>query len=548
MPVSPTYPGVYVEEIPSGVHTITGVATAICALVGIAPQGPVNEPTEVFSFGEFEKQFGGLTLDANGDPYTLAYAVRDFFLNGGGDAIVVRVAGAAAAAGATTIGGVLTLTAQSSGTWGNTLQAQVDGATRDRANKNLFNLSVQQVVNGNVVRSERFVNLSTNPADATYVVPYLLSNSSLVAASVAKGKQLAIPPAAPAAAAAPAAPAPGGPAAAPAPPPTDGFGGPSPLKGGTDVAAGPGDVLGDPDKKTGIFALQKVDLFNILCLPAIAPIADATALSALVGAAAQYCQSRRAVLLIDPPDSWSAWDDDPPKTLGTILNDVTTLHGAAGSAASNAAVYFPRVRKANPLRKFQIETFAPSGTVAGVYARTDANRGVWKAPAGLEALLNGVSQLAAAITDAENGKLNQDGVNCLRTFPLIGSVVWGARTLDGADIMESDYKYVPVRRFALFLEESLFRGTKWVVFEPNDEPLWSQIRLNVGAFMHDLFRQGAFQGKTPKDAYFVKCDSETTTQTDINKGIVNIIVGFAPLKPAEFVILQIQQMAGQIAT
>jgi phage tail sheath protein FI len=134
----------------------------------------------------------------------------------------------------------------------------------------------------------------------------------------------------------------------------------------------------------------------------------------------------------------------------------------------------------------------------------------------------------------------------LRTFPVIGPIAWGARTLEGADILTSEWKYIPVRRTALFLEESLYRGLKWVVFEPNDEPLWSQIRLNVGAFMHRLFRQGAFQGTNPKDAYLVKCDSETTTQADINLGIVNIVVGFAPLKPAEFVIIKIKQLAGQI--
>jgi phage tail sheath protein FI len=139
-------------------------------------------------------------------------------------------------------------------------------------------------------------------------------------------------------------------------------------------------------------------------------------------------------------------------------------------------------------------------------------------------------------------------VNCLRNRPGYGTVVWGARTLRGADATPDDWKYIPVRRTALFIEESLFRGTQWVVFEPNDEPLWSQIRLNVGAFMHDLFRQGAFQGTTPQDAYFVKCDKETTTQSDINNGIVNILVGFAPLKPAEFVVIQLQQMAGQIQT
>jgi hypothetical protein len=150
------------------------------------------------------------------------------------------------------------------------------------------------------------------------------------------------------------------------------------------------------------------------------------------------------------------------------------------------------------------------------------------------------------LTDDENGQLNQLGINCLRTFPVAGSVVWGARTLRGADQLADEYKYVSVRRTALFIEESLYRGTQWVVFEPNDEPLWAQIRLNIGAFMHNLFRQGAFQGTTPQDAYFVKCDKETTTQNDIDRGIVNILVGFAPLKPAEFVVIKIQQIAGQI--
>jgi phage tail sheath protein FI len=152
------------------------------------------------------------------------------------------------------------------------------------------------------------------------------------------------------------------------------------------------------------------------------------------------------------------------------------------------------------------------------------------------------------LTDEENGQLNPLGINCLRAKVPVGPVVWGSRTLQGNDQLASEWKYIPVRRTALFIEESLYRGTQWVVFEPNDEPLWAQIRLNVGAFMHNLFRQGAFQGRTPRDAYFVKCDKETTTQNDINLGIVNIVVGFAPLKPAEFVIIKIQQIAGEIQT
>jgi len=242
-------------------------------------------------------------------------------------------------------------------------------------------------------------------------------------------------------------------------------------------------------------------------------------------------------------DPLVAWDE--PSDLTTGAN---SLDNAAWGLArtENAALYFPRLRMPDPLQEGRLANFAPCGAVAGVFARTDSDRGVWKAPAGIDATLNGVAELTVKLTDGENGQLNPLGVNCLRAFPEIGRVVWGARTLRGADSLASEWKYVPVRRLALFIEESLFRGTKWVVFEPNDEPLWAQIRLNVGAFMQNLFRQGAFQGRSPREAYFVKCDRETTTQNDINLGIVNIVVGFAPLKPAEFVVIKLQQMAGQV--
>ena len=214
----------------------------------------------------------------------------------------------------------------------------------------------------------------------------------------------------------------------------------------------------------------------------------------------------------------------------------------------NAALFFPRLVERDPLRENRLAVFAASGAVAGVMARTDTERGVWKAPAGLAATISGAADLSVPLTDAENGQLNPLGINCLITKPVVGPVVWGTRTRQGHDALASEWKYIPIRRLALFIEESLFRGTQWVVFEPNDEPLWAQIRLNVGAFMHDLFRQGAFQGQTPNEAYLVKVDKETTTQSDINLGVVNIIVGFAPLKPAEFVVLKIKQLAGQIET
>jgi phage tail sheath protein FI len=309
-----------------------------------------------------------------------------------------------------------------------------------------------------------------------------------------------------------------------------------------DTSGDPGGIatalIGDEKSKTGIYALLDVDLFNLLCLPATANLPDLNA-AAVASKAETLCTNRRAFFLFDVPQ---AGNRDKVDTIMTYLNGNATLR------SKNAALYFPRIDIPDPLNGFRLRATPPSGTIAGLYARIDGTRGVWKAPAGTEATLTNVQKLEYKLTDPENGVLNPLGINCLRNFPIYGPVCWGARTLNGADQMADDYKYIPVRRLALFNEESLYRGTQWVVFEPNDEPLWAQIRLNVGAFMHNLFRQGAFQGQTPQDAYFVKCDKQTTTQNDINLGIVNIIVGFAPLKPAEFVVIQIQQIAGQILT
>jgi phage tail sheath protein FI len=289
------------------------------------------------------------------------------------------------------------------------------------------------------------------------------------------------------------------------------------------------DFIGRGDKE-GLKALDNADLFNLLCIP---PYVNGKDID-IFEEAADYCKSRRAIFLVDPPSKW------------TSKEDAKTNMDAIGSPSPNAAVFFPRLKQPNPLRSGRVEEFVPCGTVAGVFARIDAERGVWKAPAGLDATLKGVQELSLFLTDQDNGELNPLGINCLRTFRDAGRVVWGARTRVGADRAASEWKYIPVRRTALFIEESLYRGTQWVVFEPNDEPLWAQIRVSISAFMHTLFRQGAFQGQNPKDAYLVKCDKETTTQDDINRGVVNILVGFAPLKPAEFVMIQIQQMAGQI--
>jgi phage tail sheath protein FI len=516
MPSALLSPGVYIEEVPSGVRTITGVATSVAAFIGRTSQGPVSEPVLITSFGDFERLFGGVQMD-----YPLSYAVQDFYLNGGSQAIIVRLqSGAVAASAALVTGGAngeaLDLVASSPGTWGNALKAIVDDATRDPTDTTLYNLTISQAGGA----TEKFLNVSSSAASPRFVARVLDSSSLLAKVALDNsGHPIA-------------------PATRPLP-------GTVALAGGVDSAhLANADYLGSASLKTGIFALDKADLFNLMCIPPDTRGGDTAA--AVYQAAMAYCATRRAVLLVDPLAAWGQVKETAAAKASDPSTGVASL-GLTGEAARNAAIFFPRVIKSDPQLNGQPDVFAPCGVVAGIIARTDGTRGVWKAPAGLDAALNGVQGLQANLSDGDNGVLNPLGINCLRSFPVSGRVVWGSRTMRGADLLADDYKYLPVRRLALYIEESLYRGTQWVVFEPNDEPLWSQIRLNVGAFMQNLFRQGAFQGHTPSAAYFVKCDSETTTQNDINLGIVNILVGFAPLKPAEFVVIRLQQLAGQIA-
>ena len=522
MPIQPTYPGVYVEEISSGVHTITGVPTSVTAFLGRTKFGPADQPVVITGFSDFEQLFGGLSVD-----FPVSYAVRDFYLNGGSRAVIVRLfksaAGGANGIATADLGSGLTLNALGPGTWYNKIQATVDtnSITSAIAQQygvavaDLFNLTVQFDPQNNgpkevyrnltVINGPRRIDYALSPSQFVQVATPFPSNPKVPASKAYS------------------------------------------LAGGAESGAltGSVDFLGNPNQKTGMYALDRTDIFNLLCIPPDTRDGDIAALdgdsgAAYFAAAMQYCNDRRALLIVDPSPTWAA------NVFQFTSNAATDITPMINNVASNAALFFPRVIEADPLHEGQIDTFVPCGLVAGIMARTDANRGVWKAPAGTEATLNGVMGLQVNLTNDENGLLNPLGINCFRSFPIIGQVIWGSRTLRGADQLADDYKYIPVRRTALFIEESLYRGLQWVVFEPNDEPLWAQIRLNVGAFMHDLFRKGAFQGSTPQQAYLVKCDSETTTQTDINNGIVNIIVGFAPLKPAEFVIIKIEQLAGQI--
>jgi phage tail sheath protein FI len=514
MPVSPTYPGVYVQEISSGVRTVAGVPTSVAAFVGRARRGPVNEPTTCFNMGEFNRRFGGLGLDSS-----LSYAVEDFFANGGGQCVIVRlfepdVQPNADGVATADFPAAFVLAAASPGSWGNQLTGKVTIPTANDAlaaaaskygltSADLFDLEIADAATGAV---EVFRNLTSVAGSERRIDRVLADQSSLARCPLPPtGKPL--------------------PAAVTFDQGNDG----KPL---TDAT-----FQGDMDQKTGLYALKKTDIFNLLCIPPDVRGGDLP--KPVRDAALALCKSERALFIVDPPAAWDA-NPDTAASVAQTAQLATPLLALAD--ADYAALFFPRLIKRDPLRGGQTDVFPPCGAVAGVIARTDVNRGVWKAPAGIAATLSNTDGLTVKLTDEENGLLNPIAINCLRTFPNIGRVIWGARTMKGSDQLSDDYKYVPVRRLALFIEESLFRGTQWVVFEGNDEPLWAQIRLSVGAFMQRLFRQGAFQGTAPRDAYFVKCDSETTTQDDINRGIVNIVVGFAPLQPAEFVVISIQQI------
>ncbi len=414
MAVNPTYPGVYLQEKSSGSHTISGASTSVAAFVGYFSGGPVNKAVHVFSFAEFARQFGGLSSHSE-----TSYAVRQFFLNGGGEAWVVRIS--------------------------STTAPSKDWAT-----------SAQSTFAKTIV-----------PTDADGKGIYALDEIAPATFNI-----LCLP---------------------------DGF---------WFTKGDSGSSSGDSSSSDG-HSLAK-DLYD---------------------EAAKFCEKHHAFLLVDLPKDLGKYDE-----VQSFADTVRHKH---------AATYYPNLDISDPQNDGKTRLTGTSGTLAGVYARTDANRGVWKAPAGTQAKLRGATP-SVVVSDEHNGQFNDAGVNVLRSFAGYGPVSWGARTLVGTkDGGDSDNKYVPVRRLTSYLEQSLKAGLKWAVFEPNGEPLWATIRLTVESFLNRLYRQGAFKGETAHEAYFVACDSSTTTADDINRGIVNVVVGFAPYKPAEFVIVTLQQLAAQ---
>jgi hypothetical protein len=544
MPVTPTFPGIYIEELPSSAHTITAAPTSIAVFVGYTHPFKTKQfekPIELFSFTDYERNFGGFFrssyFDAEADLFgDVAQAVNQFFLNGGSDGFVFGLQ-AKIAPGTAALGSLMF-----------TAREITDDA------------HVMQVTISNV-------NVSGSPpgsppgddtADVTITYgPPALSPMAGFGSVAETYRQVSINP-------------------------FNGSGKPNPNYIGTRIGTAMNPVsslvtveVGSPPGLlqagtqalsnamvsganlysaldfTSAFQLDspldKLPIFNLLVIPGVTD-------SAVLAPATFFCERKRAFLIMDPPRQDSADGSVPPLIEDTV--EGSTL-GETITKSQNSALYFPYLTSNDPLTGLAINPVTkqpyeipPSGTVAGIFARTDLNRGVWKAPAGLETTLNNVTDVVerGQMTDQRQGVLNLIGVNCVRNFPGIGPVVWGARTSISENISFQQWMYVPVRRMALFLEQTLYASLKWVVFEPNDEPLWNAIRTSIESFMLGLFRQGAFQGSTPREAFQVKCDNQTTTQDDINNGIVNIVVAFAPLKPAEFVIIKISQLAGQTQT
>ncbi|GJL69776.1 MAG: hypothetical protein NPIRA06_24110 [Nitrospirales bacterium] len=279
----------------------------------------------------------------------------------------------------------------------------------------------------------------------------------------------------------------------------------------------------------GLSLLDGIRDFNILCIPQTEQLPDAHAAKVMQAAIALVAKYR-AMYFLDVPQR-----DAPRQTVRTLT---TWFHQQSGVHHPNVAMYVPRVQVPQSLKKAPLHIPA-SGAMAGVWARTDQQRGVWKSPAGMEAILHGVQGIEQTLTQSEMGQLTKLGINPIRQTSPSQFVAWGAKTLSS----NREWQDLSVRRLGLFLELSIQQGLEWVVGEPNDEPLWTHIRQAIEIFLQSLFRQGAFQGQKAQDAYFVKCGRNTISASDQTAGIVNIMIGFAPIKPAEFMILNIQQKA-----
>jgi phage tail sheath protein FI len=550
MSASYSYPGVYIQELPSSSHAIIPAPTSIAAFVGYSHPyhtGAFGEAVQIFSFTDYQTYFGGLFSSGITDA-SLPRAVYQFFLNGGSTAWVVGLQPGLFDTDLVTRlgpGGVYpTFTIPTAGTGAgpfglvfsslqpiDTITPSIK-LTNVRSGGAVFDVIITY---GTQIETYRGITLPTGakpaPTDPDVMINGISKLVTVAKASGGFGNSY--------------------PAAATVPP--------TPPPAWADVTAGQtyttgysaADFLGDGTSTPGIFepnsTLDNVEIFNLLLIPGITD-------NAVVSAALAFAERKRAFCIIDAPAQAPAVKLPPPAATPPnpqpIVNWMTGLTDGTYELpeSQNGALYYPYLLSTDPVTG-KVIPMAPSGFVAGIYAATDASRGVWKAPAGLATnVLNTTGPVSSGImNDQQQGVLNLQSINCLRAFSGVGTVVWGARTLVGANPAYQQWMYVPVRRMTLFIEQTLLANLRWVVFEPNDEPLWVAITSSISAFMLSLFRQGALQGSTPSDAFQVKCDSTTTSPDDQAKGIVNIVVAFAPLKPAEFVVVKIAQLAGQTA-
>jgi Bacteriophage tail sheath protein len=534
MPVTTSYPGIYIEEILSNSHTITAAPTSVTVFVGYThpfktlPQH-YGQATQIFSFTDYEREFGGLfNVDWLADD--VGRAVFQFFANGGAVAWIVPLQPTFQILS----GGTQAVTPPTLTIGDNTNgivftgREPVDGChlltvsvTNLKATSG-STLDIADVIIGYGNRAETFRRVTLNPnpptADAINTLEKRIGTTTNLVSSLVTV----------------------------APP----VGGAYVTDWGTPLAATPLDgglpadpfTIFSPGDFTDAFAadqaLDKIAVFNLLVTPGVFD-------STVVAQALAVAENKRAFMVMDPPaDAVADPAGYPLPMIENIMNDALPPRSIPKS--QNGALYFPYLGASDPSTGNPLN-LPPSGFVAGVIAREDTNRGVWKAPAGYEALVQTTSGVVPSgrMTDPRQGTLNPIGVNVLRTLPGVGTVVFGARTSVSGNTAFQQYWYVPVRRMALFLEQSLLNSLGWVIFEPNDAPLWVSIKTTIDNFMLGLYNQGAFQGNTPSKAFQVACDNTTTTPDDQANGIVNIVVAFAPLKPAEFVIIKIAQLAGQ---
>ena len=501
------HPGVYIQEESSGAKPIEGASTSTAAFVGLAPRGRPNRAAFITSWAEYVRRFGG--LDKTSD---MSLAVYQFFQNGGKRTYIVRAlsADALAARAVLTIGtATVKVVAAGAGAWGNDITVKW---RKNKFNAATFDFEIE-LSSG---EAESYSGLGASEGSERFYYSVLNRDSQLIRIETEVDL------------------------------PTDVVQveyASSALSAGSDTAPAadgtstPVTKLNAIDAGNALAALNPVDDASILVIPGCE--------SEVIVKGLEYVESRRDMIYVVDSERPGA-EEEGSKSITKVKNllgfDQPPANAVVLTKSKYAALYFPWVYVSDPFSKVENSRrlVPPSGMIAGLYARIDNTRGVWKAPAGFEATLSGILGVQTQLTDVDQDGLNPIGVNCIRTFAAAGTVVWGARTL--ATQSDPEYRYVPVRRTAMFLEKSLYRGTQWVVFEPNDEPLWSSIRFNLNAFMTTLFRAGAFQGGKPSDAFLVKCDADNNIQATIDAGQVHILVAFAPLKPAEFVIIHITQL------